>query len=193
VAAPISQARYIAIVKTLKASLPLDSGIEADWIVTYNASCKRLSTNDPLLRAYRTVCLDWVGTYLTSFKYNFVCPYLQGTTKSPLKGINLVDRCQGRQNLYDASLQSRLIPASRKLNAALDRYVRTKACRKAFYATPIILRTYRQFAEAYRLMGRGQVTSSSKEINAGSDQLQRISYSFPTNHQQFSEFQKGCQ
>lgn len=194
--APISHYRYVAIAKTLKASLLLDSGDEAKWANTFRASCEQLNSSDPLLGAYRRVCLNWASGYESGLRYNGYCPYLQATTESPLKGISLVDKCQGRVSIQFASLQSQLIPASKTLNAALDRYVRTKACRKALYSTPALLNYYRDLAEADRLQGRGQIAGSSKETVAAANQLERIGNKYGsviiTNHQQLSEFRAGC-
>jgi hypothetical protein len=182
-----------AVEKTLVASLSLDSGVRSAWRGAYRASCRELNTHDPLLAAYRQVCLDSAAIY-DAQAANEACGELSPTNVNQLTQPQINNRCQARADDKMAAANGWLVSAFRKLDSVLVGDHLSKPCRASFGGTPAALTYYTKMVPVLRLMATSLANDEPQKTSTAEDRAQQLEaqYLFPTNHQQLSEFNRSC-
>jgi hypothetical protein len=93
-----------------------------------------------------------------------------------------------------ATANGRLVPSFRKLNTVLVRDSLSKLCRSSFGGTQAALSYYTKMVPVLRLMATSLATDAPKKTITAENRAQQLAaeYILPTNHQQLSEFKRGC-
>lgn len=177
-ALPLSAARYHAIQRILRASLPLDHTGSRAARQAYRKSCHALSSADPVLRAFRTWCLRGAAIYDAQ------------AASAACRSV----ACYARALDAGATATRRFVTAFVALDRVLGRDVDNVACRRALGPPSgelaryrAIVRALRPYASALRSGNRASIDTTLKRLQAA--ERRRGSRS---NRAELRDMQRAC-
>jgi hypothetical protein len=196
----LSQSEFASIRRVLKASVPLDSGVQPAWIRSFDIACSSVADKGRLLTAFGRLCRTEVAGYEAQQDGN-QCPSSAGVSNADAAGKQLrADRltviCQART--LEALLRANqgLIAAGGHFDDAVASTVGVTRCRTVLAFRPAELAYYRKFDIALRSYAPALRAGASVAMEKAGVRFERLDVDFNnhvrTNKDQFDELMEDC-